>query len=147
MRKMLADPLGEAKPPPGLLPNETGLLPTENEPSRTPYLRGIIGKRDLTLNPMIPAGSVVQIDTRKRDISPKKRWTREFQRPIYFLYFLKTIRGYVCGWCELDVDSQWLTLIPHLLSGASSQRWKYGTGVENVGRVVSVAIRVGDSTR
>ena len=89
-------------------PDETTLLRTENAPSRTSYLRGVIGKLDLTLDPMIPAGSIVQIDTRKREISPKKDWPHEFQRPIYFL---RTQHEYVCGWCELD-DSRWLTLIP-----------------------------------
>jgi hypothetical protein len=34
---------------------------------------------------MIPAASIVQIDTEKREVSPKKHWTHEFQRPIYFL--------------------------------------------------------------
>ena len=120
--------------------DETTLLPTENAPSRTPYRRGIIGKLDLTLDPMIRAGSIVQIDTRKREISPKKDWTHEFQRPIYFL---KTKGGYFCGWCELDEDSQWLTLIPHPLSPASSRRLKYPTEVENVGRVMGLVIRLG----
>jgi transcriptional regulator with XRE-family HTH domain len=84
-----------AKPPlVGLSPDETTLVPSENGPSRTPYLGAIIGKLDLTLNPMIPAGSIVQIDTRKRDISPKEDWTHEFQRHIYFL---KTRDAYVCG--------------------------------------------------
>jgi hypothetical protein len=32
--------------------DETTLLPTEKGTSRTPYLRGIIGKLDLTLNPI-----------------------------------------------------------------------------------------------
>ena len=59
---------------------------------------------------MILAGSIVQIDTAKREISSTKDWIHELQRPIYFL---KTPEGYVCGWCELDSDSQWLTLIPH----------------------------------
>jgi transcriptional regulator with XRE-family HTH domain len=128
-----------AKPPlVGLTPDETTLLPSENGPSRTPYLGAIIGKLDLTLDPMIPAGSIVQIDTRKREISPKKHWTYEFQRPIYFL---KTRDGYVCGWCELDEESQWLTLIPHPLSSAPSRRWQYRTEVENLGRVMSVVIR------
>jgi hypothetical protein len=89
---------------------------------------------------MIRAGSIVQIDTRKREISPKKDWTHEFQRPIYFL---KTKGGYFCGWCELDEDSQWLTLIPHPLSPASSRRLKYPTEVENVGRVMGLVIRLG----
>jgi hypothetical protein len=128
-------------PFPDRSPNETTLLPTENAPSRTPYRCGIIGKLDLTLDPMIPAGSIVQIDTRKREISPKKDLPHEFQRPIYFL---KTQHGYVCGWCELDVDSQWLTLIPHPLSAASSRRLKYPTEVENLGRVMSVVIRLGE---
>jgi len=119
-------------------PDETTLLRTENAPSRTSYLRGVIGKLDLTLRPMIPAGSIVQIDTGQREISPKKDWTDEFQRPIYFL---KTKDGYFCGWCELDEDSQWLTLIPHPLSSTPSRRWKYGTEVENLGRVMSVVIR------
>ena len=119
-------------------PDETTLLQTENASSRTPFLRGIIGKLDLTLDPMIPAGSILQIDPREREISPRRDWTHEFQRPIYFL---QTKDGYVCGWCELDKDSQWMTLIPHPLSPASSRRYKYPAEVENIGRVISVVIR------
>ena len=126
---------------PDLSPDETTPLQTENAPSRTSYLRGVIGELDLTLDPMIPAGSIVQIDTGKRDVSPKKDWTHEFERPIYFL---KTKDGYACGWCELDSHSEWLTLIPYPLSPASSRRWKYPTEVENLGRVMSVVIRLGE---
>jgi hypothetical protein len=61
--------------------DETTLLHTENALSRTSYLRGVIGKLELTLHPMIPAGSEVQIDTRIREISPKKDWTHEFGGP------------------------------------------------------------------
>jgi transcriptional regulator with XRE-family HTH domain len=128
-------------PVPDPSPDETKFLATENRPSLAPYRRGIIGKRDLTLDPMIPAGSIVQIDTRKRAISPRKDWTHEFQRPIYFLM---TREGYVCGWCELDRASDWLTLIPHPLSPASSRRWKYRTEIESLGRVIGVAIRLGE---
>jgi len=120
--------------------DETTLLETENAPVPTPYLRGIIGKLDLTLHPMIPPGSMVQIDTRQRGISPRKNWTNEFGRPIYFL---KTKDGYVCGWCELDADFKWLTLIPHPLSPASSRRWN-PTEIETLGRVMSVVIRLGE---
>jgi hypothetical protein len=119
-------------------PDETALLAADNDLS-SPYRRGIIGKRDLALNPMIPAGSVVQIDTHKRAISSRREWTHEFQRPIYFLM---TRDSYVCGWCELDKTSDWLTLIPHPLSPASSRRWKYRTEIESVGRVTAVAIRL-----
>jgi hypothetical protein len=88
---------------------------------------------------MIPPGSIVHIDTQKRAISLRKDWKHEFQRPIYFLM---TREGYVCGWCELDRDSKWLTLVPHPLSRVSSRRWKYRTEIENLGRVVVVAIRL-----
>ncbi len=128
-------------PVPDLPPDETTLLAAENGASLAPYRRGVIGKRDLTLDPMIPAGSVVQIDTRQRAISSKKEWTHEFRRPIYFLM---TREGYVCGWCELDKGADWLTLIPHPLSPASSRRWKYRTEIENLGRVIVVAIRLGE---
>jgi transcriptional regulator with XRE-family HTH domain len=129
--------LVRARPLSDQSPDDTTLL--ENGPSRTPYLRGIIGRLDLTMDPMIPAGSIVQIDTRKRGISPKKNWTHEFQRPIYFL---KTKDEYLCGWCELNEESQWLTLIPHPLSSALSRRWRYGTEVEILGRVMSIVIRL-----
>jgi transcriptional regulator with XRE-family HTH domain len=119
-------------------PDETALLLAADRLTFAPHRRAIIGKRDRTLDPMIPPGSIVQIDTQKRAISPRKDWTHEFQRPIYFLM---TRDGYVCGWCELDKASEWLTLVPHPLSPASSRRWKYRTEIENLGRVVCVAIR------
>lgn len=120
-------------------PDETTLLAPEDGQLLTPYRRGIIGKRDLTLDPMIPACSIVHIDTQKRAISMRRDWTHEFQRPIYFLM---TRDGYVCGWCELDKASNWLTLVPHPLSPASSRRWKYRTEIETLGRVIVVAIRL-----
>jgi transcriptional regulator with XRE-family HTH domain len=120
-------------------PDETALLSSENGLLPDPYRRGIIGRRDRTLAPMIPSGSIVHIDTRKRSISSRKDWTHEFHRPVYFLM---TRDAYVCGWAELNKTSDWLTLIPHPLSPASSRRWKYRTEIENIGRVVVVAIRL-----
>ena len=120
-------------------PDETTLMAAENGLLRWPYRRGIIGKRDLTLDPMIPPGSVVLIDSQKRAISLRRDWTNEFKRPIYFLM---TREGYVCGWCELDTASEWLTLIPHPLSSVSSRRWRYRKEIENIGRVAVVALRL-----
>jgi transcriptional regulator with XRE-family HTH domain len=135
-RILLPDMLGPDQPP-----DETGLLTALESLSSAPYKRGIIGRRDRTLDPMIPVGSIVQIDTRRRSISTRKDWTHEFQRPIYFLV---TRDAYVCGWCELDRDSEWLTLIPHPMSPASSRRWKYRTEIECLGRVVAMAIRLAE---
>jgi hypothetical protein len=122
-------------------PDETTLLLTATGSLPVPYRRGILGKRDRTLDPMIPPGSIVQIDTQKRVISSRKDWTQEFRRPVYFLMARDT---YVCGWCELDKNSEWLTLVPHPLSATPSRRWKYRTEIENLGRVVGVAIRLAE---
>jgi hypothetical protein len=88
---------------------------------------------------MIRPCTIIYIDTQKRSISLRKDWKHESQRPIYFLM---TREGYVCGWCELDKTSEWLTLVPHPLSPVSSRRWKYRTEIESLGRVVVVAIRL-----
>ena len=120
-------------------PAETTLFSIEDGPSPSHYKRGVLGKRDRTLEPMIPAGSIVQIDTRKRTISPRKDWKNEFERPIYFF---AAAGSYLCGWCELDRNAEWLTLIPHPMSPVSSQRWQYRTEIEILGRVVGVAIRL-----
>jgi Helix-turn-helix domain len=130
--------------PDGLLPDqtpdETTLLAAEDGLlAAPPYRRGIIGRRDLTLDPMIPPGSIVLIDSQKRAISSQRDWTNEFTRPIYFLM---TREGYVCGWCELDRDSEWLTLIPHPLSSVPSRRWRYRKEIESIGRVAVVALRL-----
>ena len=119
-------------------PDETTLLSPVSGPSPGPYRWGIIGKHDRTLEPMVPTGSIVQIDTRKREISRRKEWARELQRPIYFL---TTADAYFCGWCELDPLEELLTLVPHPLSPASSRRWKYQKEVETIGRVVAVIVQ------
>src|ERR1700722_8744539 len=53
------------KPGPEQTPDETTLLTPQAGQLLTPYRRGIIGKRDLTLDPMIPSGAFVRIDTHK----------------------------------------------------------------------------------
>jgi transcriptional regulator with XRE-family HTH domain len=65
--------------------DETTLLETVNSSTPAPYRRGIIGKHDRTLDPMVPPGSIVYIDTQRRAISSSRDWAHEFQRPIYFL--------------------------------------------------------------
>jgi transcriptional regulator with XRE-family HTH domain len=132
-RTMYPDSLGRDPPP-----SETTLLSPESGPSPGPYKWGIIGKHDHTLEPLVPIGSIVQIDTRKREISPHQAWAQELQRPIYFL---KTRAAYFCGWCEFDPLRELLTLVPHPLSPAPRRSWKYPREVEIIGRVVATSIR------
>jgi hypothetical protein len=79
--------------------------------------------------------SIVLINTLRRSIAHRREWTNEFDRPIYFLL---THAGYSCGWCELDRNAEWLTLVPHMLSYATGQRWRYQKEVEVIGRVTAV---------
>jgi hypothetical protein len=114
-----------------LLPSEPGLLPSH-------FRRGIIGREDRTLEPMIRAGSIVLIDTQKRAIASRREWNHEFDRPIYFLL---TREGYVSGFCELDRDTDWLTVIPHALSFESNRRWRYRKEIEVIGTVEAAVVR------
>jgi hypothetical protein len=114
-----------------LLPAEPGLVPTH-------YRRAVIGRQDRTLEPMIRAGSIVLIDTQKKLIAGRREWNHEFDRPIYFLL---TREGYVSGFCELDRESDWLTLIPHALSFESNRRWRYKKEIEVIGTVVAAVVR------
>jgi hypothetical protein len=124
----LTDPLPDATT---LLPPGQGILPSH-------YKRGVIGQRDRMLEPMIRGGSIVLIDTLKRAIAGRKEWTHEFDRPIYFL---TTRTGFVSGFCELDKESDWLTLVPHPLSYETSKRWRYKKEIEVVGTVAGVLMR------
>lgn len=119
-------------------PDETTLFSPKGGPSAGQYRWGIIGQHDHTLEPFIPTGSIIQIDTRNREISRHTRWVRAQQRPIYFLM---TRDAYFCGWCELDPSGESLILVPHPLSPASSRRWRYRKEVETIGRVVAAIIR------
>lgn len=120
------------------IPEETTYLSQEDHlPSH--YRRGIIGRRDKTMDPMIRPGSIVLINTQRRAIAHRREWKNEFDRPIYFLL---THAGYICGWCELDKNAEWLTLAPHPLSYATGQRWKYRKEVEVIGRVSVVLLRL-----
>ncbi len=124
----LTDPIPEFT---SILPTEPGLLPAH-------YRRGVIGQRDRTLEPMVCAGSIVLIDTQKRTIASRREWTHEFDRPIYFLM---SRAGYASGFCELDRESEWLTLVPHPLSYESSRRWRFKKEIEVIGTVAGILAR------
>jgi hypothetical protein len=119
-------------------PQDTALIASDTVEMPTHYRRGIIGLRDRSLEPMVPAGSIVLIDTQKRTIASRRQWTHEFDRPIYFLL---TRSGYVSGFCELDKESEWLTLVPHPLSFEQSRRWRYRKEIEVIGTVAAVLLR------
>jgi transcriptional regulator with XRE-family HTH domain len=119
-------------------PEATRLLPLLDSGLPPHYRRGIIGQQDRTLEPMIRAGSIVLIDTQKRSIAGRRDWNHEFDRPVYFLL---TREGYISGFCELDRDGDWLTVIPHALSFEENRRWRYRKEIEVIGTVAAVFMR------
>jgi transcriptional regulator with XRE-family HTH domain len=108
-------------------------------------LYGYIGLEDLTMFPLIPPGSFVQIDTKqtrvKKGSFEKGPAQSQFQRPIYFV----DIRdGYACGWCE--IKDGLLTLIPHPDSPEEIRTYRHPGEAEIVGRVTGVAMRIAEGT-
>src|SRR5579863_3217911 len=79
------------------------------------YTYGYIGSDDLTMYPILPPGSFVQIDESKNK-AVEGGWRSEYERPIYFV---ETRDGHTCCWCTM-------------------------TRAEIIGQSVGVAIRLGD---
>ena len=101
---------------------------------------GIVGARDITLVPFVQPGAIVEINTTVRRIETGRIFHSIFERPIYFL---RSHDGYHFGWCELDAEQEWLTLVPSAMTVASHRRWRYRREVEVVGQVHRVLTRVG----
>ncbi|HMF64998.1 MAG TPA: hypothetical protein VK608_12990, partial [Edaphobacter sp.] len=85
-------------------------------------------------------GAVVEINTAVRTIEPGRVFHSIFERPIYFL---RSHDGYHCGWCELDAEGEWLTLVPSAMTAVPHRRWRYRQEVEVVGLVNRVLTRLG----
>lgn len=131
-REALPDELVTAEPP-----EESHLMERpENCPSH--FRRGVVGRKDNTMEPMIRPGSIVLIDTQRKAIAKRRDWTHEFNRPIYFLL---TRDSYFTSFCELDANSEWLTLVPHALSYQTNRRFRYRREVEVVGEVTAFISR------
>lgn len=120
-------------------PEDTTLLKPDSGVLPNHYRRGIIGRRDKLMEPMLPPGSIVLIDTQKRSIASRKEWNTEFDRPIYFLF---TRAGYLCSFCELDKAQEWLQVVPHMLSTEPrGSRWRYRKEIEVIGTVTGMFTR------
>jgi transcriptional regulator with XRE-family HTH domain len=104
-------------------------------------LYGYIGTEDASMAPLLPPGSLVQIDARQNHIRkgpfPKSSGESHFARPIYFLD-IRT--GYVCGWCELKDGV--LTIVPHPDSGAETRSYRHPDEVTIVGRITAVTMSI-----
>jgi hypothetical protein len=98
-------------------------------------LYGFIGLSDHTMDPLIPAGSVVEIQACRKVAEPLA-YRSEAERPVYFL---ESRAGYRCCWCSLH-DGH-LFSIPHPLSPCNPEVFAFPGEVEVVGQVTGVALR------
>jgi transcriptional regulator with XRE-family HTH domain len=126
---------------PPLSQNDRNGCPAVRKRSRgVEFLFGVIGANDTTLVPFVQPGAVVEINPSIRAINPGKLFHSILERPIYFL---RSHDGYHCGWCELDMERGWLTLVPSAMTAVSHRKWRYRQEVEVVGMVNRVLTRLG----
>jgi transcriptional regulator with XRE-family HTH domain len=102
---------------------------------------GIIGSEDWTMHPILPPGSLVQIDDTRKKIATSG-WTHESDRPIYFFEHRE---GFECSWCSLSEGH--LILQPHASSNLPSRQFKYPDEIDVLGQVVGVAMRLDQGKR
>lgn len=102
------------------------------------FTYGHIGSGDLTMYPILPPGTFVQIDETKNKVA-EGGWRSEYERPIYFV---ETRNGHTCCWCTLS--RQEIILQSHPLSPVTLKVLKYPHQAEVIGQVVGVAMRLGE---
>jgi transcriptional regulator with XRE-family HTH domain len=102
---------------------------------------GFIGTEDWSMYPLLMPGSMVMIDETRRKPVPGG-WTTEFERPIYFLEHRD---GFTCGWCSLGEGT--LTVIPHPSSQLAPEVFPHPSGVDVIGQVIGVAMRLDPGRR
>src|SRR5580693_8624266 len=102
------------------------------------YTYGYIGSEDLTMYPILPPGSFVQVDESRNKVVDGG-WRSEYERPIYFV---ETRSGHVCCWCTLTKEE--LILQPHPMSPVAARALHYPQEAEVIGQVVGVAIKLGE---
>ena len=95
-----------------------------------------IGTEDWSMHPIIPPGSFVQLDEKRRKIQ-NNGWVSEYERPIYFLEHRE---GFKCGWCS-QVENR-LIVQPHHSSNTPVTIFEFPGQVEIVGQVIAVVMRL-----
>jgi transcriptional regulator with XRE-family HTH domain len=106
--------------------------------AKVDFTYGYIGNDDLTMYPILPPGSFIQVDE-SRDKVLEGGWRSEYERPIYFV---ETRDGHTCCWCTLTREE--IILQPHPLSPVPPRVLRYPQQAEVIGQVVGVAMRLGE---
>ena len=105
--------------------------------SKIDFTYGYIGTEDLTMYPILPPGSFIQVDESRSKVQ-EGGWRSEYERPIYFI---ETRDGHVCCWCTSGREE--IILQSHPLSPVPPRIVRH-SHAEVIGQVVGVAMRLGE---
>src|ERR1700730_8594910 len=106
--------------------------------SNDKYMYGYVGSEDFTMFPLLPPGTLLQVDESRSKIVQGK-WRSELERPIYFV---ETRDGYTCCWCSLRGEQ--IVLQPHPLSPVPVKILRHPQEAEVIGQVVGIALKLGE---
>jgi transcriptional regulator with XRE-family HTH domain len=106
--------------------------------SKLEFTYGYVGTEDLTMYPILPPGTFIQVDESRNRVR-RGGWGSEYERPIYLV---ETREGHSCCWCTLGREQT--ILQSHPLSPVPPKVFP-NSEVEIVGQVVGVAMRLGES--
>src|SRR6266550_3616996 len=104
--------------------------------SKVNFTYGYIGSEDLTMYPILPPGSFVQVDESRNKVL-EGSWRSEYERPIYFV---ETRDGHTCSWCSMRREE--IILQPHPLSPVPVRILRHPQEAEVLGQVVGVAMKL-----
>jgi transcriptional regulator with XRE-family HTH domain len=104
------------------------------------YRYGFVGTDDWSMNPAVPAGSLLVIDDTKRKIQ-LSGWRNRAERPIYFLEHRD---GYYCRWCS--VKDNLISLIPDPSSEAPVLTFP-ANEIDVIGQVIGLAMSLDPEKR
>lgn len=102
------------------------------------FIRAVVGRSHNYLHPIIPAGSLVLVDTHRRSLHLQYQDDIELHRPMFLL---ELHEGNICCWCELlGKDHTRLVVLPHPCAGMKAMELRLDHDVTVRGRIVAVRI-------
>src|SRR5262249_16925683 len=104
--------------------------------SKVNFTYGYVGSEDLTMYPLLPPGSFIQVDESRNKVT-EGSWRSEYKRTVYVV---ESREGYTCCWCTLGRDD--IILQSHPLSPVRAKVVR-SSQAEVIGQIVGVAMRLG----
>ena len=102
------------------------------------FIRAVVGKLQNYLEPIVPAGSLVLVDTHRRSLNLRRGADIELHRPMFLL---ELHDGNICCWCEpLGRQEGRIVVLPHPRAAMKVMELRADRDVTVRGRIVAVRI-------